>query len=168
MTNNANIKDDTPVILKKKNGTFLVYSKVLNIYGEGKNVSEAFEKYEVASKKLNKIYDKYSLNTDFESTIKRKKLFIEIRNFLIKSFIISIAFVLIIILLLPNISAAFKNHALKLIDAKILNLRYYTYELPKKLNKKFENLSENEKTELIENWRKLISRVDYLYEEMKK
>ena len=103
MKNSKNKLEKFRPVIIKKNNRFFVYSRDLNIFGEGKNINEAFKNYQKSLLDVSKVFNKYRLDIDENERLTRKSFFVEFRNFLLKSLIFSVTFILIIILLLPNI-----------------------------------------------------------------
>ena len=99
-----------PLIIRKEDG-FFVYSPDLKLGGEGRTLEEAYQKFEHSKQATEENFKKYGLATivaesepSSGSTLIRETL-----GFFVKSIVAAFAFILVIILLEPNINASINN-----------------------------------------------------------
>ena len=60
---NNKLKDINPIIVKQSNGQFLVYSKSLNIFGEGKDINE------VDQDELTQVFNQWELLSELAGVL---------------------------------------------------------------------------------------------------
>ena len=149
-----------PIILQRGDG-FCIYLPELNVSGEGKSLDEAYQQYELNKKALESRAAKYGLATlslEPYPTLQRGAIFRELGLFFLKVATSAFAVVLVVILLLPNIGAAFRNQVTALVPAEFRESKYWAIRLPAQLNARLDRLKPEEEQQMREEWNRLLIR----------
>ena len=153
-----------PIIIRI-NSRFCIFLPELNIKAIGNTIEEAYEQYE------KKLQEENQLNADLDinalisepyPTLKHKKLLHELAFFSVKVTISIFSFILVVVLLLPNISAAINHSIREAIPIELRDPRYWALKFPEQINARLERLKPEEQEQIGEQWAKLKERVQSL------
>ena len=101
-----------PLIIRTEHG-FCVHSPELRVSAEASTLEQAYQNYESQKAQIEERWQKYGLATitsePFLSREKKFDFFHEALRFFMKAILVSLAFVVAVVLLSPNISAAINN-----------------------------------------------------------
>lgn len=149
-----------PVIIKKEEG-FCIYLPEWRISGEGTSLEDAYKQFEANKKAVELRSEKYglaTLATDPYPKISKRSFYHELTLSFAKSAIGAFALVLVIILLLPNIGAAFNHQIKNIIPLELRNAKYWAIQFPAKINAQLDRVSPEEEVRIRREWGKLFER----------
>lgn len=149
-----------PMILRRDDG-FCVYLPEWNVSGEGVSLEEAFQQYELNKKAVELRAAKYGLATlslEPYPALKRTAILRDLGMFFLKVATSAFAVILVVILLLPHIGAAFRHQISALVPAEFREYKYWAIQLPTQLNARLDRLKPEEEQKMRDEWNRLLGR----------
>lgn len=150
-----------PIIIRNDNG-FCIYLSELNIKAVGDSISDAYAQFERKIHEEDLRTEEFGLNT-FKAepypSLKRKNLLQELAMFGAKVAVSAFTTILVVVLLLPNISAALKHNIRETIPMELRDPRYWALQFPEQINSRLDRLKPEEQKEIGAQWAKLRERV---------
>lgn len=154
-----------PQIIHKEDN-FCIYLPECSVSGEGATLEEAYRQYEMNMKSLEERTKKYGLATitpDPYPILKKRFVLQELGLFFIKSALSVFAVILVVIVLLPNISAAIRNQVTTFISPELKEPKYWVIQLPEHINSQLDRLDREEEEKMLGEWNKLVLRTTPLW-----
>ena len=158
-----------PVILSQ-GGRYCVYLAEWNIAGEGDTVDEAyaqfkhkFEAFRLRSAK----FDLATVSPDPYPVSPKRGLLIELSLFFAKVLMGALATVVVFVVLLPNIGAAFRNQVTSLVAPEYKDPRFWAIQLPSQVNARLDRLDPGEQEKMLNEWNHLFERTTPLWKPFK-
>lgn len=152
--------DFHPMILRRDD-SFCVYLPEWNVSGEGASLAEAFQQYELNKKAVELRAAKYGLATIVPEpypALKRAVILQDLGLFFLKVATSTFAVVLVVVLLLPNIGAAFRHQVRELVPAEFKEYKYWAIQLPTQMNARLDRLKPEEEKQMNDEWNRLLGR----------
>jgi hypothetical protein len=153
-----------PIIIRSDSG-FCVYLPELNIKGVGGSISDAYAQFESNFDKEEQQSTEFGLSA-FKSepypSLKRKNLMHELALFGTKVAVSAFATILVVVLLLPNISAALKHNIREAIPMELRDPRYWALQFPEQINARLDRLKPEEEVQIQKEWGRLIGRTNHI------
>ena len=150
-----------PIIIRNDSG-FCVYLPELNIKGVGCSITDAYAQFEGNFDKEKLQSTEFGLSA-FKSepypSLKRKNLLHDLALFGTKVAVSAFTIILVVVLLLPNISAAIKHNIREAIPMELRDPRYWALQFPEQINSRLDRLQPEEQKEIGAQWGKLVERV---------
>jgi hypothetical protein len=154
-----------PLIIQKKD-SYCVYLPEWRISGTGKTLEEAYSQFKQNYKSLQQHAEEFGLATLTSEpfpVLRWPRIFQELAIFYIKVASSAFIVVLMIILLLPNISAAVRNSIREMLPKEIIPIemkdpRYWALKFPEEINTKMDKLKPEEEETMKKEWNKLLNR----------
>lgn len=149
-------------LIYRKGEDFCVYLPEWKVSGVGASLDEAYIQYE---RNLEMVRDRSAefglgdLSPEPNPIFKRREVLHELSLFFLK--VASTAFIVIltVVLLLPNISAAFRHNLQAIWSAEMKDPKYWALQVPEKLNAKLDRLSPEEEEKIRNEWGRLTGRI---------
>lgn len=161
---NPGVKDSSvgdknfhPIIVQR-DGRFCVYLPEWRISGEGQSLEEAYRQYELNKHELEARSAKFELATvtpDPFPTVKKGVILHDLGLFFVKSAFSAFAVILVVVLLLPNIGAAFRHQVRELLP---LDPKFWAIQVPSQLNARLDQLKPEEEDQMRNEWNRLLER----------
>jgi len=155
-----------PMIIRNSSG-FCVYLPELNIMGIGDSISEAYAQFESKFQEEELRSSEFGLSA-FKSepypSLKRQSLLNELAIFGAKVAVSAFAIIFVVVLLLPNISAAIKHNIREIIPMELRDPRYWALQLPEQINARLDRLKPEEEAQIQKEWGRLIGRTNRILE----
>tara|TARA_B110000438_G_C15806398_1_gene647573 strand:+ start:1824 stop:2417 length:594 start_codon:yes stop_codon:yes gene_type:complete len=149
-----------PIIIHKNN-SFCVYLPEWRVSGVGSTLEEAYLKYEhnVSEIEANAVkFGLYALTPEPYPTLKKTAVLQKIGLYLAKVSASIFVVVLMLVLLLPNISASIRHNLRTLVPAELTSPKYWAIQFPTKMNERLGRLKPEEETQMREEWSRLLGR----------
>jgi hypothetical protein len=153
-----------PIILQRDN-SFCVYLPEWKVSGEGASLDEAFQQYELNKRAAESRFAKFGLATvtpDPYPTLKRGAILQDLGLFFVKVASSAFAVILVVVLLLPNIGAAFgagfRHQFRGLFPSEFGEPKFWAIRLPSELNARLDRLKPEEQEQMRDEWNRLLGR----------
>jgi len=153
-----------PIIIRNDN-SFCIYLSELNIRAVGDSISEAYAQFESKLREEELQAEEFGLNTfkaEPNPSLKRKNLLHELAMFGTKVAVSAFATILVVVLLLPNISAALKHNIREAIPMELRDPRYWALQFPEQINARLDRLKPEEEAQIQKEWGRLIGRTNHI------
>jgi hypothetical protein len=150
-----------PIIIRN-DSEFCVYLPELNIKGVGGSISDAYAQFESNFHKeelQSAEFGLSALKSEPYPSLKRKNLRHELALFCTKVAVSAFTIILVVVLLLPNISAAIKHNIRESIPMELRDPRYWALQFPEQINARLDRLKPEEKEQIQKEWKSLILRI---------
>ncbi len=158
-----------PILIKNDDG-FYFYLPEMSVGGEGETLEDAYKQYELNLQQFldqTGKYDLASIPTSPYPVIKNKHILQELTIFFIKSALSVFAVILVTIVLLPNISAAFRNQVTSFLSEEQKQPKYWAIQLPTRINDQLDRLDDDEEAKMYSEWNHLIQRSSLIWKPYK-
>lgn len=158
-------EDFHPIIIRRNDG-FCVYLPEWRLSGEGSSLEEAYRQFEIDKKAFEARDLKYGLSAvtpEPYPTFKKKALLQELSLSFAKAATGMGAAILVAILLLPNIGAAFRNQAKAFLPAEMREPTFWIIQFPAKVNAQLDRLQPAEADQMQREWGRLIERTRFVW-----
>lgn len=149
-----------PIIVRKDDG-FCVYLPEWRISGEGASLEEAFRQYELNKKAVELRSAKFELATvtpEPYPVLRRAAILQDLSLFFVKAAASAFAVILVVVLLLPNIGAAFRHQVRELLPSEFRDPRFWAIQLPSKLNARLDQFKPEDEEQMRNEWSRLLER----------
>lgn len=154
-----------PFILRKED-SFCVYLPEWKVSGVGPSLEEAYQQFEKNCRAVEAHAEEFglaALTPDAYPVLKRRAVLQDLGLFFVK--VASSAFIVIVlvVLLLPNISAALR-HNLKemlpkeIISAELKDPKYWAVQFPAQMNARLDRLKPEEEEQMRNEWNRFLGR----------
>ena len=150
-------RDFHPIIVQRDD-SFCVYLPEWKISGEGASLEEAFRQYELNKRAIELRVAKFELATvtpEPYPTVKRAAILQDLSLFFVKAAASAFAVILVVVLLLPNIGAAFRHQVRELLPREP---GFWAIQLPSKLNARLDRFKPEEEEQMRNEWNRLLER----------
>ncbi len=154
-------KDDFHPLVIRKEDRFCVYLPEWRISGEGDTLEDAYCQFEINLDAFEEREVKFglaSVTPEPYPALKRRTVIRELALSFGKAAAGAAAVILVAILLLPNIGAAFRNQAKSLVPAELRDPGFWAFQLPSRVNSRLDSLQPAEAEQMIREWSKLSER----------
>lgn len=165
MTQAKELEDFNPVILRK-DGRFCVYLPEWRLSGTGDSLEDAYRDYEQKARAAERHATEFGLSAltpEPYPSLKRGAVLHELGMFFAKVATGAFAVILLVVLLLPNISAAIRHNLKEMIPKEIFSAelkdpRYWAIQFPAQMNARLDRLKPEEEEQMRNEWNKLLGR----------
>ena len=154
-----------PFIIRKGE-RFCVYLPEWGLSGEGDSLEEAYRQFELNKMAFEERAAKFGLATvspDPYPVLRKGDVLRELTLFFMKTATAVIAVILVVVLLLPNVSAAFRHQVTTLVSTELKDPRFWAIQLPSRINERLDRLDHEEEEKMLSEWNKLILRTTPLW-----
>ena len=154
-----------PLIIQKKD-SYCVYLPEWQLSGVGSTLEEAYTQFQQKFYEIKQHADEFGLSTLTQEpfpVLKWPRIFQELAIFYLKVASSAFIVILMIVLLLPNISAAVRNSIREMMPKEIIPIemkdpRYWAYQFPEQVNNRLDRLTPEEEQKMRTEWNKLLNR----------
>jgi|GEM_PF-3826632 len=149
-----------PVIVRKDD-SFCVYLPEWKVSGVGPSLEEAYQQFEYNFETIEAHAFEFGLSAltpEPYPTLKRGAVLQELTLFLVKVASSAFIVILLVVLLLPNISAALRHNLKEIIPVELKDPKYWALQFPEQMNARLDRLKPEEEKKMRNEWSRLLGR----------
>ena len=154
-----------PLIIRK-DSSFCVYLPEWKVSGVGPTLEEAYQEFEQNTKAIKAHAAKFGLSAltpEPYPVLKRTAVLQELKIFFIKMASAVFTVILLVVLLLPNISAALRHNLKEMLPKEIIPVelkdpKYWALQFPAQMNDRLDKLKPEEEEKMRNDWNRLLGR----------